>query len=305
MNAKSFDAIVVGGGPAGLSAALILGRMRREVLLLDADAPANAVSNAMHGFLAQDGVPPTEVRRIAAAQLDPYESVERRATAVVSARRVAEGFEVTLADGAAVTGRRLLVAHGMHYGLPQIEGVADLWGERVFHCPYCHGWEVRDRALAVYASGERAVHQALLLRSLSEEIVLLSAGTEVASEDRSRLALAGVEMIDDPVERLAPTEGGMRIEFAGKRRDLERHALFIQPDLSLASQIAPSLGAVLTEIGSVHTDETGLTAVPGLYVAGDAGAELQSVAIATASGARAAYAINAGLANEGLGETAD
>src|SRR5262245_1647998 len=154
MSEKSFDVIVVGGGPAGLSAALILGRMRRRVLLLDTDAPANAVSDAMHGFLGQDGVPPTEVRRAAGRQLDPYTSVERRASAAVAARRAGEAFEVDLEDGTTVTGRRLLLAHGMRYGLPEVEGVAALWGERVFHCPYCHGWEVRDREIAVYASGE-------------------------------------------------------------------------------------------------------------------------------------------------------
>jgi thioredoxin reductase len=299
MNEKRFDVIVVGGGPAGLSAALILGRMRREVLLLDTDAPANAVSSAMHGFLAQDGVPPAEVRRVAAEQLDPYGSVERRATAAVFARRAAEGFEVTLAGGDTVWGRRLLLAHGMRYGLPDLDGVEELWGKRVFHCPYCHGWEVRDQAIAVYASGEKAVHQALLLRALSEEVVLLSAGIDAGDEDRRHLARAGVRVIDDPVERLAPIEDGLRVEFAGERRDLERHALFIQPELSLASEIAPSLGAGLTETGAVHTDETGLTTVPGLYAAGDAGTEVQSVAVATGSGARAAYALNADLARGG------
>lgn len=296
MSGGSFDAIVVGGGPAGLSAALILGRMRREVLLLDTGAPANAVSNAMHGFLGQDGVPPAAVRRSAAAQLDPYESVERRAVAAVSAHRVAAGFEVTLADGVAATGRRLLLAHGMHYGLPPVAGAADLWGERIFHCPYCHGWEVRDRPIAVHATGPRAVHQALLLRSLSGQVVLLAAEVTLGEEDRRQLAGAGVEVVEEPVERLAHTADGLRIEFAGERRDLERHALFIQPELSLASDIGPSLGADLNAGGAIHTDETGLTTVPGLYAAGDAGAEVQSVAIATGSGARAAFALNAGLA---------
>lgn len=296
MSATRFDVIVVGGGPAGLSAALILGRMRREVLLLDTEAPANAVSDAMHGFLGQDGVPPAAVRRIAAAQLDPYESVERRVTAAVSARRVAEGFEVALAGGGTAKARLLLLAHGMHYGLPAPDGVRELWGKHVFHCPYCHGWEVRDRAIAVYATGERAIHQALLLRSLSKAIVLLSAGIEIGDEDRRRLERAGVEIVDDPVARLAPSEDGLRIVFGGVRPDLERHALFVQPDLSLASEIAPSLGAGLTEGGGIRTDETGLTTVPGLYVVGDAGAEVQSVAVAAGSGARAAYAINAGLA---------
>src|SRR5262249_15295055 len=160
----------------------------------------------------------------------------------VGARRVAEGFEVTLGDGTVARSRRLLLAHGMRYGLPGLEGVAELWGERIFHCPYCHGWEVRDQAIAIYATGEKAVHQALLLSSLSVEIVLLASAVKLAAGDRERLAAVGVAVVDDPVARLAPTEAGLRVEFATARPDLERHALFIQPDLSLASDLAPSLG---------------------------------------------------------------
>lgn len=297
MTEKTFDVTVVGGGPAGLSAALVLGRMRREVLLLDTGAPANAVSDAMHGFLAQDGVPPAEVRRVAAAQLDPYPTVERRAAAAVAARRHGAGFEVELEGGAPARSRRLLLAHGMSYGLPPLDGVAELWGEAVFHCPYCHGWEVRDRPVAVYASGARAVHQALLLRSLSDRIVLLAAGTELTAEERRLLAGAGIEVAADAVRRVAPARGGLRVEFATGRDDLELEALFVQPELALATGLAASLGAAVAET-AVEADAAGATSVPGLYVAGDAGAAVQSVAVATGSGARAAYALNAELAVE-------
>lgn len=296
MSEKNYDVVVVGGGPAGLTAALILGRMRREVLVLDTGVPANAVSNAMHGFLAQDGVPPAEVRRVAASQLGVYPSVERRPLAAISARRAGTGFEVDLADGATVTTRRVLLAHGMHYGLPELEGVRELWGESVFHCPYCHGWEIRDRPIAIYATTGRAVHQALLLRSLSQEIVLLAAGVELSTDDAELLRGSGVEVIDDPLARVVPDGSGLRIEFATDRSSIRRHALFVQPDLSLASDIALTLGASLEERGNVDTDGSGLTAVPGLYVAGDAGAPVQSVAVAAGGGARAAYAINADLA---------
>ena len=298
MNEKTFDVIVVGGGPAGLSAALILGRMRREVLLLDTAAPANAVSNAMHGFLGQDGVPPAAVRQLAGDQLQPYRSIERRTTAAVAGRRVAEGFEITLEHGGTVAGRRVLLAHGMRYGLPDLKGASELWGRSIFHCPYCHGWEVRDQTLAVHAGGPKAVHQALLLHSLSDEVVFLAVGGELAGEDRARLQGAGVEIVEDPVERLVEAEGGLRVEFTTGRDSLPRQALFIQPDLSLASDLGPALGAALTPVGSIETNTSGETTVPGLYAAGDAGAEVQSVAVATGGGARAAYAINSELALE-------
>ena len=164
MTQEPIDVIVVGAGPAGLSAALVLGRMRRRVLVLDTDAPAHAVSKEVHGFLSRDGTPPAELRRVGRGQLAPYATVELRPVEARAARRLpGGGFEVDLGDGGRVTGRRLVLAHGMNYGLPDLDGVGELWGTKVFHCPYCHGWEVRERPLAVYGCGERAVHQALHL----------------------------------------------------------------------------------------------------------------------------------------------
>ncbi|HKO28338.1 MAG TPA: NAD(P)/FAD-dependent oxidoreductase [Solirubrobacteraceae bacterium] len=297
MSAQHFDVVVVGGGPAGLSAALVLGRMRRRVLLLDTESPANAASDAMHGFLSRDGTPPAEVRRAAREQLRAYETIDYRQLAARAADCLpAGGFQVELEDGTEVTARRLLLAHGMRYGLPDLEGVAEFWGRHVFHCPYCHGWEVRDQAIAVYGGGDRAVHQALLLASLSNDVVLLTDGdAELPAEQRERLATAGIELVDSHVERIGEDGGKLRIVFTG-RVPLARHALFIQPKLALASDLAVSLGAALTEVGSVETDAAGQASVRGLYVAGDAGSIVQSVAVATGSGARAAYAINVELA---------
>jgi thioredoxin reductase len=294
---QPFDVIIVGAGPAGLNAALVLGRMRRRVLVLDTDAPAHAVSEAVHGFLAHDGTPPADLRHIGREQLSPYTTVELRPVAARSARRPpGGGFELDLEDGGQVTGRRLVLAHGMHYGLPDVEGVAELWGTSVFHCPYCHGWEVRDRPLAVYGCGERAVHQALLLTSLSDDVVLLcDASPALSAEQLRRLEAAGIEVRSDDVEGVEENEGGVRIVLAGGP-PLARHALFIQPQLSLASDLAASLGADLTDAGSVSVDPTGQSSIAGLYAAGDAGTAVQSVAVAAGSGARAAYAINAELA---------
>ena len=299
MSRQPLDVVVVGGGPAGLSAALVLGRMRRRVLLLDTDSPANVVSQGVHGFLSRDGTPPAEVRRIGREQLAPYESVECRAAAARSARRLADDrFAVGLDDGVVVEARRLLLAHGTRYGLPDLDGVAELWGRHVFHCPYCHGWEVRDRPIAVYGRGPRAVHQALMLSSLSDDVVLLCDGApELTDEERERLARASVSLHDGVVDRVEQQGAALRVVFADGA-GLARHALFVQPALSPASDLAPSLGAALTDAGTVEADETGRTAVPGLYAAGDAGAAVQSVAVATGTGARAAYAINAELVLE-------
>jgi thioredoxin reductase len=300
VSGERVDVVVVGGGPAGLSAALILGRMRRRVILCDTDAPANAVSDAMHGFLSQDGTPPVEVRRVAAEQLKPYATVEQRLLAARSAREAPGGFAVTLGDGSEVSARRLLLAHGLHYGLPDLDGVVELWGERVFHCPYCHGWEVRDQPIAVYGGGSKPAHLALLLSALSNDIALLRDGAGCSDiEQRDRIAAAEIKVIEDRVERVVPANGGLRVGFGSGRRPLDRHALFVKPDLTPASDLAASLGVALTDAGTIETDETGLSSVEGVYAAGDAGAAVQSVAVATGSGARAAYAINADLTMTG------
>ena len=293
---EQFDVAIVGAGPAGLSAALILGRMRRRVLVLDTDAPAHAVSDGVHGFLAQDGTPPVELRAIGREQLKPYTSVELRPLAARRAHVDDDGFELGLGDGTRVRTARLLLAHGMRYELPDLDGVSDVWAKRVFHCPYCHGWEVRDRRVAVYGCSERAVHQALLLSSLTEDVVLLSEHeTGLTPDQHEQLSSAGIEIERRPVKRIDEHQGALRVAF-GSGDDLARDALFVQPKLELASDLAASLGAELSETGTVSVDEVGLSTVPGLYVAGDAATPVQSVAVATASGARAAYAINADLA---------
>jgi thioredoxin reductase len=296
---NEYDVLVVGAGPAGLNAGLVLGRMRRRVLVVDTDAPAHAVSRAVHGFLAQDGTPPSDLRRVGRQQLGPYTTVEVRNVSARAARKLDDDtFALELADGSCVTGRRLLLAHGMHYRLPAVTGLAELWGTNVFHCPYCHGWEVQDQPLAVYGSGERAVHQALLLTSLSDDVaVFCDSPTAFSVEQERQLVAAGVDVRTEHVLRIDKRDDGMHIVLQ-EHSPVARDALFIQPQLALTSDIAVTLGAVLTDTGTVAIDPTGQSSVPGLYIAGDAATPVQSIAVATGSGARAAYAINASLLNQ-------
>ncbi len=298
-DSNEYDVLIVGAGPAGLNAALVLGRMRRRVLVVDTDAPGHAVSQAVHGFLAQDGTPPRDLRRVGREQLGPYTTVEFRDVAASGARKLdEETFALELGDGNPVTGRRLLLAHGMHYGLPAVPGLADLWGTRVFHCPYCHGWEVQDQRLAVYGSGERAVHQALLLTSLSDDVVVFSDSPTAFSVEQAReLNAAGVGVPIERVERIEARDGDLHVVLR-EHSPVGRDALFIQPQLALASDLAVTLGAELTDTGTVAIDPAGQSSVSGLYIAGDAATPVQSVAVATGSGARAAYAVNASLLTE-------
>jgi thioredoxin reductase len=290
-----FDVAIVGGGPAGLAAALVFGRMRRRVLLLDADDPAHGVSDGVHGLFGHDGTPPLELRRIAREQLRPYESVIVRMVTVEEARVTPSGFSV-LAGGTTSEAGVLLLATGMRYELPRIEGVAEIWARGAYHCPYCHGWEVRDEPLAAYGAG--ATRLALLLTSLSDDIVLLTDGNPDPDPDETeQLRQTGVVIRDDPVARLE-AEGGKlaRVVFADGSTD-DRTGLFFVPNFT-PSPLPAQLGCELDESGAVLIDEDGRTSVPGVFAAGDATTDTKkAVVLAAAAGSRAAYSINAGIAH--------
>src|SRR5919201_2701913 len=219
-----FEVAIVGGGPAGLAAALVLGRMRRRVLLFDADDPAHAVSEGVHGLFGHDGIAPLELRRLGREQLRPYGSVTVRMVVVDAVRPSGGGFAV-VAGGTEREARVVLLGTGAWDEPPPIEGAAELWARGVYDCPYCHGWEVRDRALAVY--GAVAVAYALLLGSLSDDVVLLTDGSELEPADAALLRSAGVVVRDDPVARLeAEGDKLARIVFADGSTDA-RSALFL------------------------------------------------------------------------------
>jgi thioredoxin reductase len=288
-----FDIVIVGGGPAGLAAALVLGRMRRRVLLLDADDPAHGVSDGVHGLFGHDGTPPLELRRIAREQLRPYESVTVRIVAVEEACSTPRGFSV-LAGGTMSEAGVLLLATGMGCELPPIEGVAEVWARGAYHCPYCHGWELRDRPLAAYGTG--AAGLALLLSSLSDDVVLLTDGSaDLDPDEAERLRQAGVAVRDDPVARLEAEDGKLaRIVFADGATD-DRAGLFLLPSFT-RSPLPGQLSCELDESDAILIDEDGRTSVPGVFAAGDATTDKKAAVLAAAAGSRAAYAINVGLA---------
>jgi thioredoxin reductase len=280
-----------------LAAALILGRMRRRVLLLDADDPAHTVSEGVYGLFGHDGTPPLELRRLGRDQLLPYSSVTVRVDEVDDVEPIAGGFRVS-AGGRASDGSAVVLCPGTRYAPPPLDGVAELWGRGVYHCPYCHGWEVRDRPLATY--GSRAAGLALLLTSLSDDVVLFTNGDpDLAADDVERLHRAGVAMRDEPVLRLEAEDGHLaRIVFADGSSDA-RAGLFVMPSYE-RSPLPSRLGCERDESGAVITDGDGRTSVAGVYAAGDVTTEKKSVVLAAAAGSRAAYSINGEFARGAL-----
>lgn len=294
------DVIIVGAGPAGLSAALILGRCRRQVLVLDTGRPRNARAQAMHGFLSRDGIAPQELLRVAREQLLPYDGVRLQEREVVAARCLPEGLEVTCADGERLTCRKLLLATGVVDDLPDVAGLDEMYGRSVHHCPYCDGWEARDEPIAVYSRSAKGVGLAILLTSWSRDIVLCTDGVRLAPAHVARLTAHGIGWRRERLARLEGRDGQLeQVVFADGSR-LARRVLFFNTGQHQASTLAAQLGCEFTSRGAVKTGDYEVTAIPGVYVAGDASRFIQLAIVAAAEGAQAAFAINTALVEEDL-----
>jgi thioredoxin reductase len=289
-----FDCIIVGAGPAGLSAALTLGRARRRVLVLDSGEPRNHAARAMHGVLGHDGLDPAALRARGAEELDRY-GIEVRAEAVDPAR------VRTIDGGIELDGRRtrtLIIATGLLDPTPAIEGFAAIYGISAHTCPYCDGWEHRDKRIAVFASGEKAAHLGRLLRQWSNDVVVLTDGEEI--EEDEALAAFGVPVVREPVERFVADDGRLTaIELAG-RPPLERDALFFHLGLEPRVELASALGCRLDERGFVGVADDRQTTVDRVYAVGNCADPMHNVPMAIADGARAGVSVNVRLVEEGV-----
>jgi len=301
-----YDVIVIGGGAAGLSGAQALVRSRRSVLVIDDGSPRNAPADGVHNFLTRDGVPPREIYAIGRREVEGYGGEFVDGT-VATARRDEQGFTVELADGTAYRSRRLLVTTGLTDVLPDVPGLAERWGKDVVHCPYCHGWEVRDQAIGVLATSPMALHQVQLFRQLSDDVTLfLHTAPEPTDEQWEELAARGISVVQGKVEQLEVTDDritGVRLE-GGKV--VPRQALAIQTTVRARAGFLADLGLEPTlvesngvEIGTaVQVDGMGATQVPGVFAAGNVANPMAQVMPSAAAGLMAGAGLNFDLISE-------
>lgn len=292
-----YDVVIAGGGPAGLSAALLLGRARKRVLLCDAGEPRNAAAEEVHGFVTRDGTPPREFRRIAREQLLPYESVEVRDGLVRNVAGTRGAFDAEI-DGGSVQAKRILLATGMVDELSDLPGYRELWGTSVFQCPYCHGWEVRNRAFGYLAPAVKWLDFAIFLRGWTQDVVAFTdAKFEVPVEVRLRLEKARVELVERPIRRLARDGEHLKaVELADGAR-IPRDVLFVRPP-QRQTDLVRQLGLTLDEQQFVVVNEQKETSTPGIHAAGDLTTQAQSATLAAAAGAQAASLLNHSLTME-------
>jgi thioredoxin reductase len=307
---ENYDVVVAGGGAAGLSAALALVRSRRSVLVVDAGSPRNAPADGVHNYLSRDGFPPAELLAKGRAEVTGYGGEVVTGTVTSAKSLDGAGFQVFLEDETGprtVSARRLLVTTGLVDELPDIPGLAQRWGRDVLHCPFCHGWEVRDQAIGVLASGPMAVHQALMFRQLSEDVTLFPhTGPDLTDEQRERLAARRIAVVEGEVAGLEVT--GDRLTGVRLTSDtvIPRQALTIQPRFTARADLVAALGLEPVErvvdghvVGSfVPAEPTGATAVPGLWVAGNITDIMAQVISSAAAGLMTGAAINGDLVEE-------
>ena len=297
-----YDALIVGGGPTGLSAALILGRCRRNVLVMDAGEPRNAVSEGARGFLPRDGTPPRDLLEISRKQLENYPSVKFIADEATKAHLANKIFTLETRDGASFQGRRLLLATGLIDQLPEIDGLRAFWGKSAFVCPICDGWEVQDTPLVAYGSGPELPAYAVELLRWSGNVKVVTPGpSEFSTGVRQHFQRLGIDLHESPLTRVEGAAGKLARVHLQDGSSLACRALFLHTTQIQHSPLPDQLGCRFTEASAVDDCEMERTQIPGLYVAGNASKGLQLAIIAAAEGAKAAFSINESLVGEDTG----
>lgn len=294
---NTYDVPVIGGGAAGLSASLVLSRARRHVLIVDAGAPRNAPAANMHGFLSRDGMPPAELLAAGREEVTGYGATIIAGT-VTELIQCGPNFQALLDDGQRVKARKVLVTTGLHDELPNLPGLAQRWAKDVLHCPYCHGWEVRDQQLGVLWNGPESVRYAQIVRQWTHDLVLFVSDDTLTPADRSQLVARAIGIVEGSVHHVVVQDDQLTAVAMVDGRSIPRQALFVPPRFTPNDALLAGVGCEVDEQGWVITGPNGTTSVPGLWVAGNVTNARAQVISAAGEGSAAAIAINTDLVGD-------
>ncbi|XID94556.1 NAD(P)/FAD-dependent oxidoreductase [Paenibacillaceae bacterium WGS1546] len=299
MTKQQLDVAIIGGGPAGLNAALVLGRARKHVAVIDEGRPRNAVTRETHGFLTRDGISPGEFRRIAKDQIGAYPSVSFVADTAVTIAGADGRFRIETAQGNAFASKKVLFAVGMKDRPLNIPGLAEVYGKSAFVCPYCDGWELRDEPLVVINKGAELMHFAPLISGWTNRFTLCTNGPDELTDDqREELRRHQVPLFDSPIRHIDSDDGIAREVVLEDGTTIPCRGIFFKPDLVPGSDLPRAIGCRIAETGAVVVDELGKTNVPGVFSAGDSASRMHQAIAAASMGAIAAAAMNGELNSE-------
>lgn len=294
------DCVIVGGGPAGLNAALVLGRARRNVILFDNNSPRNAVTQESHGFITRDGIKPREFREIAHQDIAKYPSIMIRNEKIIDVKKTGMHFEVVTEKGECIKGKKVIFATGLKEIHPAIENIMDFYGKSLFSCPYCDGWELKDLPLMIISESHFAFHMAKTVYNWSKDLIVCTNGKKILTvEQKNMLQRKGIKVYEQKIKSLIGGNGSLEAVIFEDGEEVKRNGGFVTPEWIQATTFGQSLGCKTHELGGIITDQFGRTNIEGLYAAGDTSVIAPSqVIIAAAEGSRAAMGVNTDLSQD-------
>lgn len=297
------DCAIIGGGPAGLNAALVLGRSRRDVIVFDNNRPRNAVTRESHGFITRDGIEPRELRRLAHLDIASYPSVTIKPDKVTEVRHSEAGFQVTTSNGVTYEARTVILAAGLKESLPRIPGIQNFYGKSLFSCPYCDGWELRDQPLMVISEGSNLFQLTKIVYNWSKDVLACTNGADsLNAQQIGMLGQRGIQVAHQRIKALEGENGRLNRVVFENGSEIKRVGGFVTPSWDQAASFGESLGCAMTQAGGFITDDYGRTSVRGVYAAGDSSIIVPAqLVVAAGEGSKAAIGANTDMTNQDFG----
>ncbi|WP_417898061.1 NAD(P)/FAD-dependent oxidoreductase [Bacillus haimaensis] len=294
------DCVVIGGGPSGLNASLVLGRAKKNIVLFDENKPRNAVTYESHGFITRDGIKPSEFKRIAKEELRNYPGISIQNHRVIAIIKEKQSFIIHTDEGNSYHSRKVILSTGLKDVLPRIEGINNFFGTSLFNCPFCDGWELKDRALVVISENERAFHMTKMIANWSKDLVVCTNGRMIFTEEQKELLTKkNIKVIGDEIEILQGKNGHLQTIKFKNGKEIEREGGFVTTGLEQASSLAQTLGCAINQMGGIKTDNFGRTNIQGVYASGDISITSPAqLIIAASEGSKAAMGVISDLVNE-------